>query len=112
MKSYSELKKNIKRVKETEGLRELRLALLGDTATQFLRTAIEGYGYEAGYRAEIYESEYDVMETEILDAASGLYEKKRDYVVLYMSTERAYEAFTRLDDRERESFARQYAWSA
>ena len=78
MKSYSDLKKNIKKLKETRELKETKLALLGDTATQFLRTAIEGYGYEAGYRAEIYESEYDVMETEILDASSGLYEKKRD----------------------------------
>ena len=108
MIEYSVLKKNIKKLKENQGLKEIELALLGDTATQFLRTAIEGYGYEAGYRAEIYESEYDVMETEILDASSGLYEKKRDYVVLYMSTERAYEAFTRLDEKERTSFARQY----
>lgn len=108
MKTFGELKKNIKSNKDRKGLRELSMALLGDTATQFLRTALEGYGYELGYRADIYESEYDVLESEIIDATSGLYEKKRDYVVIYMSAERAYDMFTKLDIPEREGFADAY----
>ncbi len=109
MKSYSELKKNIRRIQEAEGLREIRLALLGDTATQFLRTALLGYGYEAGYRADIYESEYDVLETEIRDGSSGLYQSSRDFVILYMSTEKAYDAFVKLNEEERGAFADRYA---
>ncbi|MCR5747655.1 MAG: HAD-IIIC family phosphatase [Lachnospiraceae bacterium] len=108
MRSFSELKKNIKRYKETKGLREVCMALLGDTATQFLHVALQGYGYEAGYRTDIYESEYDVLETEILDPSSGLYDGKRDYVVIYMSSEKAYDAYTRLDNSEREVFADKY----
>lgn len=108
MRTFGELKKNIKSNKDRKGLRELSMALLGDTATQFLRTALEGYGYELGYRTDIYESEYDVLESEIINAESGLYEKKRDFIVIYMSSERAYDMFTKLAVSEREGFADAY----
>ncbi len=40
---FIELKKNLK--KDFSGLKKVKLALLGDSATQFLTQAIRGHGY-------------------------------------------------------------------
>ena len=37
----------------------LRVALIGDTATQFLATAIRGFGVAKGYNIDLFEAEYN-----------------------------------------------------
>jgi HAD superfamily phosphatase (TIGR01681 family) len=61
------------------------------------------------YRADVYESEYDVIDSEVLDENSGLYESARDIVIIYMSPQKAYESFTSLEMPKRSSFAEEYA---
>jgi len=101
--TYNELKKNIKKYKDTEFNNRLNIAVLGDTATQFLSTAIEGMGYEFDIKSEVYDAEYDSIDTEILDPSSGLYEKDRNFIIIYMSSEKLYEHFqdTQLSERRR-----------
>lgn len=103
--TYNDLKKNIKKHKDEQFDRTVSIAFLGDTATQFLATAAEGMAFEYGMRADIYDAEYDVIESEILDPSSGLYEKERDYIVIFMSSEKAREAFEDTDEKDRSSFA-------
>ncbi len=108
MIDYKRLKKNAKEAKDRAGLTDVSFALLGDTATQFLKTALTGYGVECGIRADIYESEYDVIESEIIDPDSMLYEKPGDFIILYMSTEKAYDSFTGYEEDRRRDFADDY----
>lgn len=103
--TYNELKKNIKKHRDESFEKSVSIALLGDTATQFLATALEGMGYEYGLGAKVYESGYDVVESEILDPSSGLYEEDRDFIVIYMSAEKALEAFEQTPGTQRASFA-------
>lgn len=107
--TYNELKKSIKRNKDKEYKDNLSIAVLGDTATQFISTAIEGMGYEYGIRADVYDAEYDSIDTEILDSSSALYEKPRDFVVIYMSAEKLYEHYQDTSVTDRASFAQNIA---
>ncbi|MCR5485906.1 MAG: HAD-IIIC family phosphatase [Lachnospiraceae bacterium] len=108
MKTYNELKKNIKKFRDTPEKERISLAVLGDSATQFLANAIRGMGYEHQIRAEVYDAEYDSIETSIFDEASELYQEERDFVVLYFSVERAYEEYQRTPENTRQDFAEQY----
>lgn len=56
-KSYIQIKKNLK--KSFSGLKKNKLAILGDSSTQFLKTIIRGLGYDYNMDMEIWEADYD-----------------------------------------------------
>ena len=59
---FNTLRKNLK--KDKSDLKSIKLALLGDSSTQLLNTAIAGYGYESNYDINIYEADYDSVDLE------------------------------------------------
>lgn len=94
MLQYKELKKKLKTI--PEGLPACKVALLGDTATQFLATAIRGIGLERGYNVNLYEAEYNQIERQFLNPTSELYEFDADYIVLFQSTHKLAESHSLL----------------
>jgi len=96
---FADLKQNLG--KDFSALPKRRLALLGDSATQFLAKAIKGYGFEEKINFEIYEADYDQLNSQILDAHSELYHSQPEYIVLYLSAEKLLDRFcaTSLDAR-------------
>ena len=94
MLQYKELKKKLKTI--PEGLPTCKVALLGDTATQFLATAIRGTGLERGYNVNLYEAEYNQVERQFLDPTSELYEFDADFIVLFQSTHKLNESHSLL----------------
>ena len=88
---YNDLKKNLK--KETSHLPKVRIALLGDSATQFLAVALRGMGYERGFCVELWESEYNQVERQILDPTSELHQFKADYTIVFQSTHKLLEKY-------------------
>lgn len=102
---FSELKRNLNR--DYSSLPRLRLALLGDSATQFLAKAIRGYGYEEKINIEIFEADFDQLNHQILDADSELYHSHPEFVVLYLSAERLLDRFAAAEPHKRGQFAEQ-----
>ena len=94
MLQYKELKKKLKTI--PDGLPICKVALLGDTATQFLATAIRGIGLERGYNVNLYEAEYNQIERQFLDPTSELYEFDADYIILFQSTHKLAESHSLL----------------
>lgn len=84
MKTFSELKKNLKR--EIASYPKFKISLLGDTATQFLATAIKGMGVERGYNIDLFEAEYNQVERQFMDPTSDLYQFDADIIVVFQST--------------------------
>ena len=84
MFSFTELKKVLK--SDLSHLPVVKLALVGDTATQLLATAIKGMGVERGYNIDIFEAEYNQVERQLLDPTSDLYKFNADLVVIFQST--------------------------
>ncbi|MFT5248468.1 MAG: FkbH-like protein [bacterium] len=82
--TFKELKKNLK--KDLTTLPTIKVALLGDNATQFLAIAIRGVGIERGYNIELFEADYNQVERQFLDPTSELYSFDADYVVVSQST--------------------------
>lgn len=92
MKEFKQLKRNLKL--DILNLPSKKVALLGDTATQFLATAIKGMGVERGYYIDLWEAEYNQVERQILDMSSEYYEFKADYTVIFQSTHKLLEKYS------------------
>ena len=84
-----------------------RLAVLGDSATQFLTKAIRAYGHEGQINFEIFEADFDQLNHEILDANSELYHSNPEFVVVYLSAERLWARFAATEVGARANFADQ-----
>lgn len=81
---FKTLKRNSQ--KDNSSLPLLRVALMGDSATQLLATAIKGAAYEKGYGINLFEADYNQVERQILDKTSELYEFEANYVIVFQST--------------------------
>lgn len=103
MNTYKELKKKIKL--PTDGLPLVRVALLGDTATQFLVNAIKGTGIERGYNIDLFEAEYNQVERQFMDPTSDLYQFNGDFIVVFQSTHKLGEHHSALSQEQQAMLA-------
>ena len=103
MKTFQELKKITKHM--PADLPAIKVALTGDTATQFLATAIRGTGAERGYQIDLFEAEYNQVERQFLDPSSELYQTDADFIVLFQSTHKLGEKHSLLPPSQQESLA-------
>ena len=83
----------------------LRVALIGDTATQFLATAIRGFGVAKGYNIELFEAEYNQVYQQFMDPDSELYKHDAEFIVLFQSTHKLYEKHSLLSTQEQTTVA-------
>lgn len=84
MISFKDLKRSIK--KASLRYPQIKVSLLGDTATQFLATAVKGMGVERGYNIDMFEAEYNQVERQFMDPTSDLYQFDADFIVVFQST--------------------------
>jgi len=84
MRDFLQLKKNLK--KDFSDLKIIKVAILGDTATQFLTQALKGLGYDNGFNLEIWEADFDQIERQVYDLSSELYEFKPEIVIVFQSS--------------------------
>lgn len=92
MHTFKEIKRNLK--KDVSNLPIIKVSLLGDTATQFLATAIRGEGIERGYNIDLFEAEYNQVERQVLDPTSDLYLHDAKYSVVFQSTHKLLEQYS------------------
>ena len=83
MKTLRELKKLAKVELDVP---KMKIALLGDTATQLLVTAIKGEAVDRGINLDLYEGEYSQVERQLMDPTSELYEFDADIIIVFQST--------------------------
>ena len=74
--------------------KEIKVALLGDTATQILATSIKGEGLLRGYNVNLFEAEYNQVERQVMDLTSDLYKFGADYTVVFQSTHKLLEKYS------------------
>lgn len=103
MLTFKYLKKNLK--KDLTGFPVAKVAVVGDTATQLLCTAIRGMGVEQGYNIDLFETEYNQVERQLLDPTSDLYQFDADFIVLFQSTHKLGEHHAMLSAEEQASLA-------
>jgi FkbH-like protein len=91
MDAFTRLKKNLK--KDFSGLQPVRVALLGDTATQWLAQAIRGAGYERGLDLRLWEADFSQIEQQVYDPSSRLYAFDPQVILLYQSSQKLLGAY-------------------
>jgi|GEM_PF-6069220 len=103
MTDLKQLKRLLKQ--DNTALPSVKVALLGDSATQLLATAIRGTGVLRGLNIDLFEAEYSQVERQLLDPASELYAFDAEYVVLFQSTHKLGEHHSLLDTAGQEALA-------
>ena len=103
MKSFKDIKHNLKQ--DLSKLATLKIAVVGDTATQLLCTAIRGMGIERGYNIDLFEAEYNQVERQLLDPTSDLYQFNADFIVIFQSTHKLGEYHSMLSTEQQATLA-------
>lgn len=102
MNSFNVLKKTYsKREQQKENLPHIKIAVVGDTATQFLAMAICGTALERGFYIDLFEAEYNQVERQLLDKTSELYRFGADYIVLFQSAHKLLTRYGKSNHPER-----------
>ncbi|MDR0798380.1 MAG: hypothetical protein LBN18_01265, partial [Dysgonamonadaceae bacterium] len=103
MKSFSELKKQLKQ--DFSGKKPVRIAVLGDTATQFFVQALRGVGYDLNFDFRIFEADFNQIERQVFDTQSELYEHKPEVVILFQSTHKLLTRYNKLPEAQQTQLA-------
>ncbi len=96
MQSFKQLRKICKGHEVAPGAP--KMALVGDTATQFLATALRGEALSRGYDLDLFEAEYNQVERQFLDPTSELYAFDAHFIVLFQSTHKLGEYHSLLNE--------------
>lgn len=83
----------------------VRVAILGDSATQFWEVAFRQQKNIINVEYEIYNAPYNQINYEIYQKDSNLYQFLPDYIILFMCVEKMYERFCLAAYEERETWA-------
>ncbi len=94
---------------DVEGLKKIKLAIVADSASQFLHIALKGFGRSVGLNLDIYEADYNQISAEVFNPDSELYAFKPEYVCIFRSTERLLKHFYKTDKAARPVFAEEEA---
>lgn len=97
--SLLELLKLGKAVPKESTTRSVRLAILGDAATQHYRQAMEAVLKLRGYWPEVYEAEFDTIRQEAATPDGSLYRHTPDFVILFTCTQALESRFAATADK-------------
>ncbi len=102
MYTFHEIKKAAKHSRTDTGM---KIAVLGNSSTQFLSLAIKGYAELEGIPVRVFDADYNQIDAQLIDTSSEVYGFGPDCILLYLSTEKIYEEFLDLPIAERAGFA-------
>ncbi len=103
MTDFKQLKKNIKSKALID--KTLSVALLGDSATQFLGMGIVGAGVERGYNINLFEADYNQIEQQIIDKSSDYHVHNSKYTIIFQSTHKLLEKYSLMESSDWKNLA-------
>ncbi len=103
MLTFNQLKKNT--LKKREGMKSLKLAILGDSPTQMLVQAVKGMGIEYSLDITVFEADFNQIALQVFDSTSELYSFQPDIVMIFESTHKLLQKFNRHDLSAKSNFA-------
>lgn len=103
MKDFSQLRKNLK--KDFSNFKSLKVALLGDTSTQFLSQAIRGEGFDSELDLQIWEADFNQIEMQVFNSDSEMYAFHPDIIVLFLSSHKLLNKYNKLKVEQQSSLA-------
>jgi len=101
--TFNELKKNLK--KDFNDFKSIKIALLGDSATQFLAKAIRGFGYEYQLNLDVFDADFNQIDRHVYDLESELYLFNPEITIIFESGHKLLQKFNKTEELERNRFA-------
>jgi len=101
--TFNELRKNLKR--DFSNFKKIKVALLGDSATQFLAKAIRGFGYEYQLDINVFDADFNQIDRQIFDAGSELYSFNPEATIVFESGHKLLQKFNKTGEVGRKCFA-------
>ena len=96
---FHKLAAHARRIGRNECTKPVRVAILGDAATQHYSQALAAVMKLRGWWPEMYEAEFDTIRQEILNPASGLYRGNPEFAVLFMVSQSLWHRFALSPDK-------------
>ncbi|MFY0651236.1 MAG: HAD family hydrolase [Cyclobacteriaceae bacterium] len=104
MKTFNELQRNNQR--NFGDYKQVKVAILGDSATQLLSQMVRAQGFENQLHIRLYEADYDQIDFQILNSKSELYEFNPEYIILFLGVDKFKKSFYKCTEiSERKKFA-------
>jgi FkbH-like protein len=103
MLDFNALKKNLKH--STVDLKQIKLAVLGDSATQFVVQAIRGMGIEYAFDMVVFEADFNQIDQQIFDSGSELYQFNAEVTLVFESTHKLLQKYNKKAPERRIHFA-------
>lgn len=103
MLKFTELKKNLS--KNRNGMKPIKMALLGDSSTQLLVQGIKAMGVEFASDIQIFESDFNQIALQIFDPESELYAFEPEIVLIFESSHKLLQKFNRYTLADKSNFA-------
>ena len=99
MLDLTQLKRLLKQ--DNSRLPGVKAALVGDTATQLLATAVRGAAIDMGFTIDLFEADYNQVERQFVDPDSELHRVCPQFIILFQATHQlvAQHAAMAVDDR-------------
>lgn len=104
-KDFFQLKKNLK--KDFSAFKNIKVALLADTASQFLGQAIRSVGFENALDLELWEADFNQIERQVFDSTSELYTFNADVIIVFQSSHKLLQKYNKLNSIEQSTLADQ-----
>ena len=101
--------KQLKRLLKQDhtNLPSVKVALVGDTATQLLATAVRGAAVDMGFNIDLYEADYNQIEQQFLDPDSDLHHSDVQWIVLFQATHQLAALHAAMSPADRNMLAQQ-----
>jgi len=103
MLDFTQLKRKLKT--PVDGMKQTKLAVLGDSATQFIVQAIRGMGIECSMNIVVFEADFNQIDQQVLDPNSELYQFNADVVLIFESTHELLQKYNKIKPAARSQFA-------
>lgn len=104
---FNTLQQSVKGISKTS-FRKIKVAVLGNYATQFLAKSLSYAGIHQQLDLEVYNADYDQVESEILNPASALYAFRPAYIIITLSSLKLQSRYYSLPEAQRAVFLRDY----
>ncbi len=98
MKDFFQLKKNLK--KDFSALKAIKIAILGDSSTQFLSQAIRGFGFDSDFDFQILETDFNQIEIQVFDQNSDLYNFNPNVILIFQSSHKLLIKYNKLESNQ------------
>ena len=99
------LKLKTKYSKTDDNYKKIKLAIVSDNSSQFITQAIKAYGIKYQLNLNIFESNYNQIDFQLLNLESPLYEFKPEFIYINFSTQKLLNQFYKTNIIDRNNFS-------